>query len=163
MTMYALSPPLLLQLSAEYQSVSSRVLAPCEVCSAEVALSNLQQLLVECCTRWAAYWVAGDCSIVPGQLEVFACLLCCVVDNVSLLFQDFIKFYLCTWLKHTFCADFVWEEMQSVGECCNERTVVSLQWSCDSHAMVTWQSSAGNLALLVSLPVCQSYGHWQLG
>ena len=50
MTMCAL-PHLLLQLSAEYQSVSGRVLAPCEVCSAQVALSNLQRLMVDCCTK----------------------------------------------------------------------------------------------------------------
>ena len=29
--------------------------------------------------------------------------------------------------------------------CYNEITVASFQWSCDSRAMVTWQSSAGSL------------------
>ena len=50
MTMCALTR-LPLQLSAEYQSVSGRVLAPCEVCSTQVALSNLQCLMVDCCTK----------------------------------------------------------------------------------------------------------------
>ena len=50
MTMCAL-PYLPLQLSAEYQSVSGRVLAPCEVCGAQVALSNLQRLMVDCCSK----------------------------------------------------------------------------------------------------------------
>ena len=48
MTMCAL-PHLPLQLSVEYQSVSGRVLAPCEVCGAQVALSKLQHL--DCCTK----------------------------------------------------------------------------------------------------------------
>ena len=37
-----------LQLSAEYQSISGRVLTQCEVCGAQVALSNLQRLTVDC-------------------------------------------------------------------------------------------------------------------
>ena len=50
MTMCAL-PHLPLQLSAKYQSVSGRVLAPCEVCGDQVALSNLQCLMMDCCTK----------------------------------------------------------------------------------------------------------------
>ena len=50
MAMCAL-PHLAIQLSAKYQSVSSRFLAPCEVCGAQVALSNLQRLMVDCCTK----------------------------------------------------------------------------------------------------------------
>ena len=50
MTMCAL-PHLPLQLSAKYQSFSGRVLATSEVCSAQVALSNLQRLMVDCCTK----------------------------------------------------------------------------------------------------------------
>ena len=80
MTMCTL-PHLPLQLSAEYQSVSGRVLAPCEVCSAQVALSNLQRLMVDCCT----------------QLEMFACLLFCVWSTVSRLYKIVCMYVLdCT-------------------------------------------------------------------
>ena len=50
MTMCTL-PHLPLKLSAEYQSVSGRALAPCEVYCAQVALSNLQRLMVDCYTK----------------------------------------------------------------------------------------------------------------
>ena len=57
MTMCAL-PHLPFQLSAEYHSVCSRVLAPCEVCGAQVALSNLQRFMVDCCTK-VSYRLGG--------------------------------------------------------------------------------------------------------
>ena len=75
-------PHLPLQLSAEYQSVSGRVLAPCEVCDAQVALSNLQRLMVDCCTKVSCRlggWRLNHCA----QLEMFACLLFCVWSTVS--------------------------------------------------------------------------------
>ena len=77
MTMCAL-PRLPFQLSAEYQSVFGRVLAPCEVCSAQVALSNLQRLM-DCCTKVSCMTgrlvTAALCPV--GDVCLFAVL--CVV------------------------------------------------------------------------------------
>ena len=44
-------PHLAISVVCQYQSVSGRILAPCEVCGAQVALSNLQRLMVDCCTK----------------------------------------------------------------------------------------------------------------
>lgn len=53
-----------LQLSTDYQVSSGRVLAHCEVCSAEVNLSNLQRLMVDSYTK-VRYWLVCFCIAWP--------------------------------------------------------------------------------------------------
>ena len=84
-----------------FSTALASFLSPCEVCGAQVALSNSQQLMVHCHTK-VSYRLCSCGLLHCGQLEICVTSLFCVVKHFELLFHDLTSHLTDSHLLHIF-------------------------------------------------------------
>ena len=84
-----------------FSTALASFLSPCEACGAQVALSNLPQLMVDSYTKVSYRLCVVDC----GQLEICVTLLFCVVKHFGLLFHDLTSHLTAAHLLYNFFSE----------------------------------------------------------